>query len=279
MDALNVLISLYPGYGLGDAVQVSAVLRHVQRYRPEWKVYFQAEPGRETVGVGIAHRVLVYKDLVDVHFDAEVQIVLYDTPTNWEDRPNTRVTSCLHERFGIEWDRELARYQVQHEPCVMIPVRSVAVHYQGDSAPDRKNLSQLQARSVCTWVQSFGYHPLILDWRSDPLSITFGGVKKMVPTLSGRSAADVCSAISACAAYVGIDSGPSKCASATETPALVVWTKHNPAHFHDPAPNTTHLVPEDTVLGKFFEANYSVRRYESDPVPEVCKWLTETLHG
>lgn len=285
---VNMLISLYPGYGLGDAVQMSAVLRHIKKYRPDWQVHWQAEPGRDSVGRGIAHRCFQYGQQPDVRYDAEAQIVLYDTVANWPDRPNTRVVSCLREKFGIEWDRELARYSVEHQPCALVPKRSVAVHYRGDSAQHRKNLTELQARSICTWIQALGWAPLILDWRPDPLSITWGGVRKIAPELNGGCAADVCSAIAACDAFVGIDSGPSKCASATDTPALVIWTGHHPAPFHDPAPNTTHLVPEgyrglEPVLSeaalKFFEANYSVRRYKDDPVEEACRWLSETLDG
>ena len=53
MTPLNVLISLHRGYGLGDAVQMSAVLRHVAKYRPHWRVDFQAESGRYCIGGGI----------------------------------------------------------------------------------------------------------------------------------------------------------------------------------------------------------------------------------
>ena len=96
-----------------------------------------------------------------------------------------------------------------------------------------------------------------------------------------------CAVIRQCAAFVGIDSGPSKCASSTDTPALVIWTGHHPAPFHDPAENTTHLVPRgyhglepvcnDAGVVAWFEAHHLVRQYDRDPVVEVGAWLREVL--
>ncbi len=318
---INVLISLHRGYGLGDGVQVSAVLGHVTKYRPRWRVTYQAEAGRECVGNGVVAFAMAYGEPYPCpHYDAEVQICLYDTWSNWGDRPNTRVSSCLHERFGLEWDRECGRYQVNISEKVLLaaqamlrPIisisppreqrttvgsresskkrRLVAIHYEGDSSPTKKNLTHLQATAICRSVESFGYVPLLLDWRNNsplpdtyavqtvgrfPLSKSWGGNVEMN-----------CAVISQCKAFVGIDSGPSKCASATDTPTLVVWTGHHPAPFHDPAPNTTHLVPvgyhglepvcNDYDVIRWFEANYNVRQYVSDPVVEVERWLAEVL--
>lgn len=266
---MKVRISLFPGYGLGDAVQMSAVLQHVVAARPDWSIDFYAERGRETVGRGIVDRCFVLgAGDNDCHYDLETEIVLYDTRTNWTDRPNTRVVSCLHERFGLPWRAELGRYRIQPTP-VVLPPRTVAVHYRGDSAPDLKNLSVECAERVCERVVELGRTPLILDWRPDPLVPKYGGVRGL--GLYGGSAADVCGVIAACEAFVGIDSGPAKCASATNTPSLVVWTRNNPEYFHDPAPNTTHDVPADMELGPFFRANY---RTEG-----VMTWLQKTLRG
>ena len=45
--------------------------------------------------------------------------------------------------------------------------------------------------------------------------------------------------------FVGIDSGPQKCAGATDTPAIGLWTGHHPIQFIDLCPNFLHLVPEN----------------------------------
>lgn len=307
MDPMNVLISLHRGYGLGDAVQMSAVLKHVRKYRPHWIIDYQAEEGRECVGRGIAHNVFAYGEKQpSPHYDAEVQICLYDTWANWKDRPNTRVSSCLHERFGLEWDRECGRYEINVsddakatagillnlvEPWPRDRSQIVAFHYIGDSSPLKKNLTDKEAIGISGVIHKFGYIPLALDWRNArpmPLStgiFTTGGY--VFSQVWGRSAEMNCAVISQCAAFIGIDSGPSKCASATDTPSLVVWTGHHPAPFHDPAPNTTHLVPEgyhglepvcnDPDVIKWFEENHLIRTYKEDPVPEIERWLWDTL--
>ena len=309
MDPVCVLISLHRGYGLGDAVQMSSVLRHVAKYRPHWRVDFQAERGRHVVGRGIVDNVFVYGEPYPTpHYDAEVSIVLYDTWAGWKDRPNTRVVSCLHERFGLDWDPGCATYQINASPeseeatyislygvvtasksqhhlkHPRVTRRVVAIHYQGDTAREMKDLSHIQADQICQAVEKLGFFPVILDWRNrSPLLHR----RLTSPSDWGRDAEMVCSVIRQCVAFVGIDSGPSKCASATEVPSLVVWTRHHPAQFHDPAPNTVHLVPQgyhdlhpvhgDTDVAAWFEAKYRVRQYRSDPVREVEAWLKEIL--
>ena len=279
MTPIQVLISLHKGYGLGDAVQMSAVLRHVAKVRSHWVIDYQAEEGKHQVGRGIVQNTFAYGELYpSPRYDAEVQILLFDTWANWHDRPNTRVSSALHERFGLEWKVEYGRYQVNVSDSVRrwaqdtVPVNAVAVHYKGDSSKDKKDLSNDQAVAVCDYIGSLGCHPYMLG-RHIPL---------------GFNAEVNCAIISQCRAFVGIDSGPSKCASATDTPSLVVWTGHHPAPFHDPAPNTTHLVPvgyhglepvcNDAGVIDWFERHYTVRMYsDHDPVPEIKRWLSEVL--
>lgn len=301
--SLTVLVSLHQGYGLGDAVQVSAVLRHVAKYRPEWKVDYQAPEGQHQVGRGIVANTLAYgQPYPSPRYDAEVQICLYDTFANWGDRPNTRVSSCLHETFNLPWDPECGRYRVDvraevaEETEIILNVIEprekssiVALHYQGDSSKSRKDLSHDQAAVVCRHVGDLGRVPLLLDYRNmSPLRCDF-------PTMGGssfsrewgRNAEYQCAVIRGCAAFVGIDSGPSKCASSTDTPALVVWTGHSPLPFHDPADNTTHLIPrgyeglypvvDDRRVIDWFESHYNFRWYDGDPVVEINRWLEETL--
>lgn len=316
MDQVTVLVSLYRGYGLGDCVQMSAVLRHLKKYRPHWVIDYQADEGRHCVGRGIVANTFAYgQPYPHNKYDCEAQICLYDTWANWHDRPNTRVSSCLHERFGLAWDRECGRYQVAVSDQAKMIARTlinpngsgnrnlcgggrakatnkvIAFHYRGDSAPAKKNLSHEQAEEIAKLSEKLGHLPLILDWRNElPLSNQYRTVGKTPSSKTWGNDAEInCAVISQCAAFVGIDSGPSKCASSTDTPALVVWTGHHPAPFHDPAPNTTHLVPvgyhglepvcDDKGVIEWFERNYNVRMYDGDPVREIGKWLEEATSG
>jgi hypothetical protein len=244
------------------------------------------------------------------YYNTEVQICLYDTWANWSDRPNTRISSCLHEQFGLPWLAQYGRYAVRVRPeSVMAAqtllygweggglslkaegrrtrnMRIVALHYEGDSSQERKNLTHSQADEICQAIKRLGCMPLILDWRQRcPLPYW----RLRIPADWGKDAEMVCATIAQCAAFVGIDSGPSKCASATDTPALVVWVGHHPAPFHDPAPNTTHAVPEgyhglepvcnDAEVIQWFEAHHRTRQYvpERGPVEVVKEWLAEML--
>ena len=294
---INVLISLHKGYGLGDAVQMSAVLQHVAKYRPHWKVDYQAERGREVVGRGLVSNVFVYGDpYPSQHYDAEVEILLFDTWSNWQDRPNTRVSSCLHERFGLPWDSECGRYVINVRNRAMDQANAlvhrnsppdtkyVAIHYQGDSSQNKKNLSEAEADTICSTIMDLGMQPVILDWRHRS---SLRHRKLWSPSHWGPDAEMNCAVIWQCVAFIGIDSGPSKCASSTDVPSLVIWTGHHPAPFHDPAPNTTHLVPvgyhglepvcNDAGVIEWFEKHHNVITYDNNLTRVVKHWLKEVL--
>lgn len=306
---MNVLISLHKGYGLGDCVQMSAVLQHAVAAHPEWVVDYQAEEGKHCVGRGIVNATFAYgQRYPSPHYDAEIQICLYDKWMGFTDRPNTRVTSVLHDHFSLPWKAEYARYRVdvssESEMAASALIhgavhtcgtkdnrkaqpsgeRYVAVHYEGVSSPDKKNLTHDQADEVCWQIKKLGCTPLILDWSRKS---TLTHRKICSPSHWGGDAEMVSAVIRQCAAFVGIDSGPSKCASSTDVPSLVVWTGHHPAQFHDPAPNTIHLVPvgyhnTEPVRGnskviEWFERHYKTRQYQFCPVPTINRWLTEVL--
>ena len=171
----------------------------------------------------------------------------------------------------------------------------VGIHYQGDTAKDKKDLSHAQAFEVCRTVVDAGRVPLLFDWRNQsPLPLS--NWRRVPPICTTRQFASRgwggdaemnTALIEQCEAFVGIDSGPGKCASATDTPTLIVWTGHHPALYHDPAPNTTHLVPvgfhdmhpvcSNPGVVAWFDRSYQGRHYAGDPVVEVCKWLKEVL--
>lgn len=290
---IRVLVSLHKGYGLGDAVQMSSVLRHVAKARPHWIIDYQAEDGKYQAGRGTVANTFAYgQPYPSSHYDAEVQMILFDTWYGWHDRPNTRVSSCLHERFHLPWCEEYGQYKIEvgEEASRLVELllkhdRFVAVHYEGDSSSKRKDLSHNQADEICRYIGHIGYLPLVLDWRYKSKLVDHCRLRS--PAAWGSNAEMVCAVIRRCRAFVGIDSGPAKCASATSVPALVVWTGHHPAPFHDPAPNTVHLVPShyhslepvhnDAKVIEWFEANYRTRNYKNDPVEEIKSWLSETL--
>lgn len=300
---MNVLISLHRGYGIGDACQVSVIFQHLRKHRPNWQISYQAEEGKHQVGRQLVEHHFAYGTPYPVnHYDEEHLICLYDKWLNFQDTPNTHVVACLKGEFGIEWDRECSSYKVSVREEVIDRIRQsstiylnggnrrvrttcVAIHYQGNSASEYKNLTHLQADEIRRIVFSVGKVPLLLDYQN-PSPIV--GPRMGNPDW-GRDIEYQCAVISQCCAFIGIDSGPAKCASATDTSSLVIWTGHHPVRFHDLAPNTTHLVPfnfhslppvnNDPGVVRFFETNYSFRRYcdDVDMMEKVKQWLREVL--
>ncbi len=319
---IRMLISLHKGYGMGDAVQMSSVLRHFRKYRPNYRFDFQAQMNQECIGEGIAENTLRYGSLGPTpNYDAEILITLYDTWHWFTDRPNTRVTSCLKQHFGIEWDRECAKYEINVSPGMTWFAKNivestvpfylhdtpiVALHYQGTSLPQNKDLTDEQAINILTTIRRLGFVPLLIDWKAksvikevlDDRGVHIYSVRPRGNEGSwyghdsswGGNPHLNAAIINRCVAFIGIDSGPAKCASATEVPTLVIWTKHHPAQFHDPASNTTHLVPRDfhsldpvnqnKGVIKWFDENYKCRFYDKNPNSmeyEVETWLERTL--
>ncbi len=310
MSPIPILLKLHSGYGLGDAVQITSVLRHLAKNRPQWDIYYQADAGYHDAAIGLVKHAFSYDEPApNVEFDRTIEVKLYDTFSAWPDRPNTRVTSCLHERFGMGWDKECGRYvinvteeakwstgmllrylfQSRKTPNV------VCIHYEGISSPEKKNLSHKQAIEICRHIEELGRKPLLLDWQGKSPICSEGGIKSVAhvdierPNADagvGKSAQVNAAIISQCEAFIGIDSGPGKCAAATDTPTLICWTGHHPALFHDPSPNTTHLVPANhrqmdllqgnAAVADWFEANYLWTPY-TDLVGEVKEWLRRTL--
>lgn len=307
MTSTNALISLHKGYGLGDAVQISAVLRHVAAAHPDWTISFQAEEGRHQVGRGIVANTFTSVPITSsVRYDFEIPIILHDNWIPFADRPSTHVSKCLRDMFGLHWNPTLGRYKVNvtqqqiHDAASFFEKRRVrtnrqgrgvvCIHYLGDSDKTRKDLTHEQAYTICRCVLACGRIPLMLDWRDEWPGPVLGGTIETsyyLPSEWGSDAQRNCALISQCEAFVGIDSGPAKCAATTDTPSLVIWTGHHPAQFFDPAPNTTHLVPagyhsmnpvrNDSGVVSWFESNYSTRMYTSDLVVGVCSWLREVL--
>lgn len=304
---MNVLISLHKGYGIGDAVQVSVILQHLTKYHPDWSISYQAEEGKYQVGRGIVPHHFAYGSRYPVdHYDEEKLICLYDKWYNFQDRPNTHVVACLLHSFGINWDRECGGYKISlPDEAVRSArysidkvwgcngVRPVAVHHKGDTAKVWKDLTEHQTSDICGVIANLGRTPLLMDWRNEsPLSHEPGirtTGRQHFSKFWGSSVEMNTAVISQCAAFIGIDSGPAKCAGATNTPSLVIWTRHHPAQFYDLAPNVTHLVPynyhsfypvyDHQDVADWFEKNHQVMYYREDKgmTREVKVWLEEVL--
>lgn len=202
-------------------------------------------------------------------YDTEAELGFFENYLGFRDRPCTKITNCLREVFGLEYDASLGRYEVRvgaaaHDRAAgyleEIGCRRndagryncLITHYSGNTSPGKKNLAHWQAKGLFDLAKQAGRKVVLLDW--DKRCPFADGVGIFTPRTGegdiwggfGSGDAETIAALIAQAeAYVGIDSGPGKVASATDTPSLICWIGHHPLQFHDPAPNTTHLIPAD----------------------------------
>lgn len=268
-------------HGLGDAVQLTIVLQHLRRWRPRWTVDVFCRRGKHTALAGLCRR--AYHDHEprpdESAYDRVYPLDWWECHERYEACPSTKPFKCLKEVFGIAPDPALFRYRIQigseardrsaaylasitphsalRTPNHRFPV--MLLHYEGNTSADRKNLSHDTARQLCRWAELAGLVPVILDWdRRSPLP---DGVKIHCPTTGerdlwgnfGSGDAEILAAlIDQAELMIGIDSGPLHVAGATSTPAIGIWTGHNPVHFFDVADNVYHLHREGAALTPFF---------------------------
>jgi len=258
-------------HGLGDAVQLTSVLQHLQKYRPEAELYLRARRGKQSVGHGYCRKVWhdQEKQPSSQDFDVTYDLGWWENYNAYSDVPCTKVTNCLREVFKLQPDPALLNYKlhVSHQARLKAQnyLRSLGLqpsqdgrfpvvlfHYEGNTSTHKKNLDHGTAAAVVHTVLDLGRTPIILDWdKRSPLpngrTIHNPGVgKDDIWGRTGTGDAEVLTAlIEQVQLFVGIDSGPQKCAGATDTPSIGVWTHHSPLQFMDLCPNFLHLVPED----------------------------------
>jgi len=283
-------------HGLGDVVQFTVVLQHLARHRPDWEVDVWALRGKDSACRGLCKRAWhdqgpqpdpnEYEQIFDLGW--------YECYSVYADSPSTKACRCLREVFKIAPEPDLLRYRigVTEESrqltgaylagigCERRPegrFNAVAIHYEGNTSPYRKNLGHGTIAYLCRTLQAAGFVPIILDWdRRSPLpdgqTIHCPGVgpNDLWGDFGSGDAERIAALIGQCCLVVAIDSGPQKVAGATETPTVAVWTGHHPVQFFDLCPNVIHLVPgnlheippgQDVRAQRYFLAHYRHEYY------------------
>jgi ADP-heptose:LPS heptosyltransferase/SAM-dependent methyltransferase len=297
-------------HGLGDAAQLTVVLRHLQHYHPDWSIELAALQGKHTVGRGLCESVSVLNSATSRPAGYQQVFSLdWDECTEaYGQWPSTKPTRCLKEVFRLEPQLDLYGYQIARSPAVDQRAREyllslcpegpllnerfpvVLIHYQGNTSCDKKDLSHEVARRTCETVRELGYVPVILDWdnRSPLIDQKSNHCPQADHALWGGSGTGDAEAlavlIEASSLLIGIDSGPLHVAGATSTPSLGVWTRHHPVHFFDLCPNVKHLVPRaharlarGSAAIEFFTKHYDHDTYddlERDLPAQVRSQLT-----
>ncbi len=259
-------------HGLGDAVQLSIVLRHLAAARPDWSIDVHCRRGKETA---LAHLVrTVYCD-----DDPRPPHAAYDAVHDlgwWEGErlygpgvAASKAVRCLADDFGLPVQPQLCRYSIEPTAQAIGKARdwlarhcgapgptgrypAFVLHYEGNTACERKNLTHETARLLCDWALAAGLAPVVLDWDSrSPLPddrrifCPRPGPGDIWGEFGSGDAGVLAALIEASTLFCGVDSGPLHVAAATSTPAVAVWTGHNPLQFFDPAPNVLHVLPSN----------------------------------
>ncbi len=299
----RILLRLFAGFGLGDIVAFSVVLKHLSKYRPDWEVDVQSAKGYHDALHGLCRRSLC-EDPPSGGYDSCVDVSWQENRNRFADRPSTKATSCLAQIFDVPYDSLLGRYELQVPQSSRViaaiwlskagcregasfrtKFNSVVLHYMGTSHRAMKELEHWEALAVIEQIKKMGCVPVVLDFENRCPLVTAGLAQSPLQDMMDPRV--VAALIDQSQLFIGIDSGPSKIASATDTPALVCWRGHSPATYHDPAPNTLHLVPDnwravtpcdDTGVAGYFEKNYLFAEYAPGAAGLVAK-LRELVGG
>lgn len=281
-------------HGLGDAVQLTAVLKHLRRERPDWVIDIAALPGKTSAFRGLCRRTFVIGRDSYNHANYAQRFAL-DWAECWgafEGVPSTKVSLCLQGVFGIPPRLEDCRYAIDIGPEARAAadeyLRDICpagpgpdgrypvmwLHYQGNTAIDRKNLTADHAADACRAAVEAGLIPAVFDWDSRsplPDQKTIFCPYNRHPLWQGLGTGDaerIAALIEASALMVGIDSGPLHVAGATSTPTIGVWLRHHPVHFFDPHPHVLHVVPDNVdsyargpAAHRFFCEHYRRQSY------------------
>lgn len=301
---MDVLIKFY--HGLGDCVQFTAVLRHIQKYKPDWRVTFSADKGKYCVGNGLCYECTNGAALRT--FDREIHINWWECHITYQHTPSTKVEKCLIEELHIQPDNSLLNYKIevgakanelaeQYYNSIGAVKGSngkynvALLHYEGNTSTDRKNLRHEFASEICNKFLACNKIPVVLDWDyRSPLpdykrifcpnrdNILWEGI-------GTGDAEKIAALINQASLFVGIDSGPGHVAATTNTPSILIWRKLHPIHYFCPTDNIIHLVPENQVdfisdngiRGlRFFKQNYKYivyKEFHKDILKEITKCL------
>ena len=189
---------------------------------------------------------------------------------SYGDCPNTKVTNCLREVFRIQPDPALLKYKLhlgqealdctagylerigcrrldeRALQCGRPPLPGQHQHAQEEPQPTsrrpccaRRSSPPASSRSSSTGTGAA---------RCLTASVSFVPGVHAGDIWGGFGSGDaerMTALIAQASLFAGIDSGPQKCAGATDTPAIGLWTGHHPIQFMDLCPNFLHLVPDN----------------------------------
>ena len=305
-DESNQIILFRFSHGLGDSVQFLCVLATLKAHHPGWIFDVVARRGSHSLFravPGLCRNVYIEETGSYINNPGDYTRIVDDVQW-WEDDrcyadgPATKSGKYLRQHYGIVGIPERPRVEPSPVDLAMVdryaatfPTgRFVCLHYQGNTATERKNLGHDDARVICEALITRGITPVILDWdRRSPLPdgkaifCPDAGHPLWGVTGTGDGWA-LAALISRAAVMVGIDSGPAHVAQLTDTPTVMVWTGHHPVQFADPIGTVVHAVPDghwglirgEKEIGRsYFREHYRFDAYQD--IQGIVEMIDESL--
>lgn len=277
--------------GVGDHVQLSVVLQHIQRLHPHVVVDVCTPHPDRLAGMaeaGLCRRVLTEAN--DQEYDIARPLYWHEPSTVYADSPSTKAEKCLREVFGITPQPELCGYKLA---CADVPPPCngpfVLIHYRGWTMRRAKDVDENAIRAVVRALAGHGLTAVILDLDGqsqidEPNAVNvradsplWGGAVDTAKVTGLARHAQLC---------IGIDSGPGKLFSVSGTPTIIIWRGNHPLHYHGLSESTVHLVPQnhmsllcgDLTTGlNYFTANYRYRVRASNLGDDLAGLALEQL--
>lgn len=275
-------------HGLGDTVQLTIALRHLQRRG--MIVDVQISEGKGTLIQPYCRHVFTAQEKPEAwRYEKAVSLNWYEPAHSYPDLPSTKPYYCLQSEFGFPLEEltpmryeipigQLSRDRVSAYINKLPQGPIVLIHYQGEHGGWKKNLEHATIARLCAFLLKHKHVPVILDWQNR--SPVYDQKRVFCPTAQdplwkGQHLGDgetIIALAERASLVIAVDSGPLHCAMATKTKIIATWHKTHPVHFadHDYG-SVTHLVPVwhrrfcMPVKGvglKYFEKYYKYREYE-----------------
>ena len=170
----NVLIKFR--HGLGDAVQMTSVLRHLKHYHPEWNIDVAAQIGKHSAFHGLCRKVYVLdREELPRAPEGTFDLDWHECHSCYADSPSTKAERCLRDVFRLQPRPELCGYKIQvgdkarglardylEQICLRQAIGEAArfpavlIHYEGNTSADRKNIPTEIVTDVCNLIIEAG---------------------------------------------------------------------------------------------------------------------------
>lgn len=312
---MKVLVRLYANSrdrrGLGDAVQLVIILKHLKKTHPNWEIYTETSSGKESCFTGfVKHTFNIEESPANPKDFEKVYNLFFGEPNKSTSElavkyqvPATKTTTTLVEDFQIIPDPLLFKYDINISAQIHRIVKSylstipskngiITIHPHAISTPHNKDIDDKDLSMICDSLIHNGYTPLILDWKDSDLP----DQKRIFSPMRNNSiwmgqphgnAGVIASIISQSKLFIGVDSGPLHVAGTTKTPTIGYWKFHHPIHFYDLSDNVTHMTPcehlkymysdNKRLLDDYFQRNYKHRWYSGCRKTAIVDTIYETI--